>query len=278
MKYIKIILTAALLIIANIAIAADIQRHQIDKQNVITIFGEIKPGDSEKFERLAIYPTMFVLLRSDGGNILDALMIGEIIYDKKYITIVGDSTCASACGLIWLAGAKRFSSSTARIGFHAVSNSTTNRESSQGNALVGAYLTKLGFSYKAVMYMTAAAPDEMNWLSQKDAAKIGVSYHELDTKVSSKEIARQKVEGTPGYVEGSKARVEYERWNASLPEGSYKTGVLFWVNNRSLKKLPNCVNVDAAYQRGCNDARDRFTEIDFYRKTNKDYWFGWNSF
>jgi hypothetical protein len=42
------------------------------------------------------------------------------------------------------------------------------------NALVGAYANALGLSTSAVMFITAAAPQNMNWLSLASAKSIGV--------------------------------------------------------------------------------------------------------
>jgi hypothetical protein len=61
----------------------------------------------------------------------------------------------------------------ARIGFHAAYN-TGGQETGVGNALVGAYLNKIGLPYAAVIYITKASPDSMTWLSVADAEKSGI--------------------------------------------------------------------------------------------------------
>jgi hypothetical protein len=76
--------------------------------------------------------------------------------DQKVATGVVDN-CASACALAWLAGVKRFMGPKARVGFHAAFNKSSRQETGMGNALVGAYLTKLGLPLKAVIYITKAA-------------------------------------------------------------------------------------------------------------------------
>jgi hypothetical protein len=40
--------------------------------------------------------------------------------------------------------------------------------------LLGSYLTQIGLSENAVVYITQAAPTEMTWLSLRDAEKIGI--------------------------------------------------------------------------------------------------------
>jgi hypothetical protein len=64
----------------------------------------------------------------------------------------------------------------AQIGFHAayIKNEGRPSESGVGNALVGSYLTQIGLSEKAVVYITLAAPTEMTWLTFSDAEQIGI--------------------------------------------------------------------------------------------------------
>jgi hypothetical protein len=61
-----------------------------------------------------------------------------------------------------------------QIGFHAAYNGDTREITSTGNALVGAYLNKIGLPYSAVVYITAAAPDAVTWLNAIDAMKLGI--------------------------------------------------------------------------------------------------------
>jgi len=62
----------------------------------------------------------------------------------------------------------------AQIGFHAAYNVASGQETGVGNALVGAYLNKIGLPYEAVIYITQAAPSSMTWLSVSEAAKRGI--------------------------------------------------------------------------------------------------------
>jgi hypothetical protein len=63
---------------------------------------------------------------------------------------------------------------TAEIGFHAAYNADTGQETGVGNALVGAYLARIGLSDAAVVYITQAAPKSMTWLSVAEANKRGI--------------------------------------------------------------------------------------------------------
>jgi hypothetical protein len=117
---------------------------------------------------------VYVSLDSPGGEVVEALNIGTIIRKMNFDTIVrGGKTCASACGLIWLAGRERWVSEEAFIGFHAVYYGEGN-VSSAGNALVGAYLRDLGLSLKTINYLTQPAPESMEWLSGKTLDSVGI--------------------------------------------------------------------------------------------------------
>jgi hypothetical protein len=90
--------------------------------------------------------------------------------------------CAYACALAWLAGRVRLMSATARVGFHAVytSEDGETRVSSAGNAIVGAYLNQLGLPMPAIIYITGAPPDGMQWLSFADAQQVGIEVKRLN--------------------------------------------------------------------------------------------------
>ncbi|HME20300.1 MAG TPA: hypothetical protein VKI44_02865, partial [Acetobacteraceae bacterium] len=169
-------LAASTILSAN---AATIQYEDaVDGPNVVSITGEIERGDADRFNQVVSTLTgpTAVFLKSPGGLEIDGLNIGIAIRGLGYKTVVIENTvCASVCGLIWLAGSPRILTPSSKIGFHTAYN-RDGQESGPGNALVGAYLTKLGFSYDAVIYLTHAAPDDMQWLNPSDAARVGITY------------------------------------------------------------------------------------------------------
>jgi hypothetical protein len=166
--------------------------------NVIYISGEIDKDDADKFKQITSVVTgrTVVFLDSKGGSAMDGLYIGEYIRYKGYSTAVGDNTeCASACGLIWLAGKSRYLGTSTRVGFHAAYTVSGHdaTESGVANAVIGGYLTKLGLSYQAIVFATVAPPDEIKWLNQDDARRIGIQY----TGLSEYKFTRSKVALTP---------------------------------------------------------------------------------
>jgi hypothetical protein len=66
----------------------------------------------------------------------------------------------------------------AHIGFHAVS--IGGAETGAGNALVGAYLERLGLPERAIFYATIAGPKEMLWLTPENAKKLGIDLQVLN--------------------------------------------------------------------------------------------------
>jgi len=161
------------------ATAADITPYIRDGvTQVIFIAGTITPGDRQKFANIALSTDRaVVVLLSDGGNLREALEIGKAIRMKGFPTYVApNDVCASACALIWLAGSPRNMSSSARIGFHAVyvNASGVPEISSSGNAVVGSYLNSLGLPEAAVLKLTSAAPNDMQWLTPTEAVQFGI--------------------------------------------------------------------------------------------------------
>ncbi len=145
---------------------------------LITLQGEFEYSDIEQFQtKTSTTSKAIVMLGSNGGNLAAGIQIGTAIRLKGFSTYVPDGVdCASACALAWLGGAKRLMGKTARIGFHAASvdKDGVREQTSIGNALIGAYLNRIGLSDNAIVYITQPSPDEIRWLTKADAEKIGI--------------------------------------------------------------------------------------------------------
>src|SRR5215471_18038085 len=110
-----VILTALLSSLAWPCHAASIEVNQ----GRVTIDGDIGPKDFEVFKAKAgVLSQAIVVLRSNGGKVLPAIQIGEMVRMKGFATQV-DEYCLSACALLWLGGAQPYMAATAQIGFHA---------------------------------------------------------------------------------------------------------------------------------------------------------------
>lgn len=145
----------------------------------IRLSGTITSGDFQRFEStISTYKDGTIFLSSDGGLILEALAIGQLVRERNFETVVlKNRTCASSCGLIWLAGTGRTIEGNGRVGFHAayILQKKLASESGTANALVGAYLERLGLNSEAIIFATNAAPNQMKWLSKIDASKTAIS-------------------------------------------------------------------------------------------------------
>ncbi|WP_370157751.1 hypothetical protein [Bradyrhizobium yuanmingense] len=139
---------------------------------LIELSGDIEKGDADLFaERTTKVSKAVVALRSDGGSLIAGIGMGELVRSKGFATLVpANARCASACALVWLGGTRRYMSPEARIGFHAAYDGNGN-ETGIGNAILGAYVNKLGLSYSAVIYITQASPTSMTWLTAEEAKK-----------------------------------------------------------------------------------------------------------
>jgi hypothetical protein len=183
-------------------LAADIKVQPSKKRGdstIITIIGDIKSGDDEKFRKIASeFSDAYVLLNSDGGSIRPAMDIGRTIKLRGYKTAVYvTDSCASACALIWVAGSKRIIFDGGEVGFHASYLDTDGKKlaTGVGNALVGLYLSQLGFGEKTVVFATFAPPDKILWLDEKTASMSGIDFdtiHADDTNKAPKTAEMQR--------------------------------------------------------------------------------------
>lgn len=174
------------------AFAADIEvmpPEDDDDIAIISIDGEITSGDAEVFRKVAAqYANAAILLNSDGGMISPAMEIGRTIKLMNYSTVVSSTgSCASACALIWLAGAERMIFEGGEVGFHAAYLDTdgTKLETGVGNALVGHYLSQMGYGERTVMFATMAPPEKILWLTEDSAFASGIQFESLPSDGSA---------------------------------------------------------------------------------------------
>jgi len=177
------LLGVAALVTSQMVFAAEITRERGTggQPEAIRIKGALNLGDEEKFRALALTSKKaIVYLDSPGGYVQPAIEIGMTIRLKGFETAVENAQCVSACALIWLAGEPRMMSNFSSIGFHApyVNGKDGKRTSgaSQG-ALIGSYLTRLGFSEKIVLFVVKAGSEEMQWLQKSTADILGISVN-----------------------------------------------------------------------------------------------------
>jgi hypothetical protein len=189
--------------------AADIKSvppKKSDDAAFIIIEGRIKSGDDEKFRKIAAeYSDAIVLLNSEGGALVPAMDIGRTVKLRGYRTaIYKDSSCASACALIWVAGSKRVIFEGGEVGFHAsyLDTDGTKLETGVGNALVGHYLSQLGFGEKTVVFATLAPPEKILWLNGETASMSGIDFDTIpdDKRRQAPKVAETQQAPSPALV------------------------------------------------------------------------------
>jgi hypothetical protein len=79
------------------------------------------------------------------------------------------------------------------------------------------------------------------------------------------------------YRHGSVDRDSWEEWYDSQ-QGQKKEGASYWAGNRSKNPLPcaEAFNVDDEGLFGCMEAQRRLALSDYLRKSDPQYWNGWN--
>ncbi len=189
-------LTFAFILNACCALAADIRLVPTDTPlDLVVLEGKIVQGDADRFlETVRATQIGAVLLKSPGGNLVEGLVIGRAIRASGFSTGVAPGTaCASACALAWLGGETRYMDPTALVGFHAAYVTQNGRisQSAVGNAPVGAYLNELGLGFDAVVFVSSAAPNEMNWLNAAKAQQAGINVVMLEADGSETPIGKE---------------------------------------------------------------------------------------
>jgi hypothetical protein len=166
----------------NVADAAKIDVIAGQDTSVVTVVGEIGAGDGDRFgSAVGGIERALVILKSPGGLVRDALQIGAEIRLRGFATSVPDNVeCLSACGLVWLSGARRYMSPESRIGFHAAYKNENGeyRESGVANAEIGSFLTHLGLRIEAIRFFTIAGPNEFLLLTPERARALGIEIYE----------------------------------------------------------------------------------------------------
>jgi hypothetical protein len=126
-----------------------------------------------------------VVLSSPGGDLNQAIIIGEIIRSRGLSTAVGDvdasgrirpSYCASACVLAYAGGSPRIGIEGSMLGVHRFVTSSAGpdavAETQRIAGLVLSYLTRMGVSSAVAEAMSAT--DRVRWLDAKEASAMNL--------------------------------------------------------------------------------------------------------
>lgn len=183
----RILLIITLILFSTPALSANISVLKSSETNVVIGFQDsIAPGDFVKFKNLVDNiknKSIVLVMASPGGVLEESILIGEYVKHKKIKTIAG-GLCASGCAYIWLAGDKKGVAPEANLGFHSAyaTDGQRSQVTGQGNALLGAYLTKLGYGYELIAYVTEAELQQMQWMTADVARKLKIEFYTIKNK------------------------------------------------------------------------------------------------
>jgi hypothetical protein len=155
----------------------------------LAVSGTIGPAAAswfrDRLDEAHLAPGDAVLLSSPGGDLNQAIIIGEIIRSRGLVTAVGvaDATghirpayCASACVLVYAGGKTRYGIEGSMLGVHrfvttaAVPDPVADTQRIAG--LVLGYMTKMGVSSAVVEAMSQTR--NVRWLDAKEAAAMNL--------------------------------------------------------------------------------------------------------
>jgi len=105
--------------------------------NEILIYGSIESDDASRFEsflnnnRIDEFQNYLISFNSNGGNLYEGMLIGNILREKGFESIVKETNvCYSACAIAFLGGTKKYVTNTGigrnlevggKLGFHGYS-------------------------------------------------------------------------------------------------------------------------------------------------------------
>lgn len=126
-----------------------------------------------------------VLLSSPGGDLNQAMIMGEVIRSRGLVTAVGvadasgrikPSYCASACVLVYAGGKIRYGVEGSALGVHRFVTSGPGRDpvadTQRTGGIVLSYITQMGVSSGLVEAMSETR--DVRWLGAKEAAAMNL--------------------------------------------------------------------------------------------------------
>jgi hypothetical protein len=156
--------------------------------SLVDIEGEIIEGDFNTFDLvISTIPSsrpITVTLTGPGGSLIESIAIGTRIRERRAKTFAY-GVCASACAYVWLSGSSRGINTETELGFHGAYtfDGRSAYVDATSNAILGAYLAKLGYGIDVIAFVTRTELQEFTWMKASDARKLGIQF------VSIKNIA-----------------------------------------------------------------------------------------
>jgi hypothetical protein len=155
----------------------------------LAISGKIGPAAAswfrDRIDEAHLAAGDVILLSSPGGDLNQAIIMGEIIRLRGLVTAVGiagarghinPSYCASACVLVYAGGKTRYGIEGSALGVHRFVASSPGRdpvaETQRTAGMVLSYMTKMGVSSSVVEAMSETR--DVRWLGPKEASAMNL--------------------------------------------------------------------------------------------------------
>jgi hypothetical protein len=155
------------------------------RRSALVISGEIGAAAAswfrDRLDEAHLVPGDIVLMSSPGGDLEQAVIMGEVIRAHGLVTAVGvvdaagkvkPSHCASACVFVYAGGTIRFGVPGSQLGVHRfVSNAAEHdavAETQRTTGQILAYMTRMGVSSSSFVEAMSATSD-IRWLDVKEA-------------------------------------------------------------------------------------------------------------
>lgn len=220
---------------SEIALAANISAvDSKDGKTRLDLVGDIVPGDAEIL-KLAIQKAnsagrvvVTIRLNSRGGNLLESVAIADIVRKGKIATsVLSNSTCASACFVIFAAGNEKYAHYTAQIGVHGASDQAGQETLQSSAATVGMarVIKELGVPAGIVGKMVVTPPDQMVWLTVDELRSMETKMFGKPMQLPSDQPSTSQLQPpislNPGAQATAPAKEEPLTWNG-LVEGAIR--------------------------------------------------------
>jgi len=168
------------------------------RRSALVISGEIGAASAswfrDRLDEAHLVPGDVVLMSSPGGDLGQAVIIGEVVRARGLTTAVGvtdgggkvkPSHCASACVFVFAGGATRFGVPGSRLGVHRFVSSATGHDAvsdtQRTTGQILSYLTKMGVSSSSFVEAMSATGD-IRWLDMQDARAMNLITDPLQTQ------------------------------------------------------------------------------------------------
>jgi hypothetical protein len=155
----------------------------------LAISGKIGPAAAswfrDRIDEAHLAAGDVILLSSPGGDLNQAIIMGETIRSRGLVTAVGiadaaghikPSYCASACVLVYAGGKTRYGIEGSALGVHRFVTSSPGRdpvaETQRTAGMVLSYMTKMGVSSSVVEAMSETS--DVRWLGSREASAMNL--------------------------------------------------------------------------------------------------------